>query len=215
MARIVHYDIICGRILNIGDTIMLYHQEHVVKKSEKHGYYLEICDTRKENDWIFSYLGIENKYDFCGEPDSNSGIFPYKDTLEELTYVVKKLWEYIPLKVGDKVLVRDIENNKEIDDYAVAVVDRMKEYSNSYITVEYMYFQRGEYHDKYGIYWSIRAKDYCWSADTLDFTKIIKADACIKLEDITALKHQPIPSNNILQTKIKIPKKNKNLKVNL
>ena len=210
MARIIHYDIICGQILNIGDTIMLYHQEHVVKKSERHGYYLEICDTRKENDWIFSYLGIENKYDFCGEPDSNSGIFPYKDTLEELTCIVKKLWDHIPLKVGDKVLVRDIEKSKKNDEYAIYIVDKMKEYSNSYITVECMYFfQRGEGHDKYGVYWAIRTKGYYWPADTLDFTKIIKA------KDETIQKCQTAPNNHIVQAKIQIPKKNKNPKVNL
>ena len=91
----------------------------------------------------------------------------------------------------------------------------MEMLSNSYITTESISFEECVQNDVYGVYVEIYANGYYWSADLLDFTDIMLANVCIKAEDITALKHQPIPSNNILQTKIQIPKKNKNLKVNL
>ena len=215
MAQFVYKNIKEGKILNVGDIVMLYHQEYKVKESVG-GYYLQICDNRKGNDWIFNHLGIENKYDFCGEPDSNGEIFPYKDTLEELTHVIKKLWEYMPLKIGDRVLVRKIEADNGIPyKNSVYVTKQMEMLSNSYITTESISFEECVQNDVYGVYVEIYANGYYWSADLLDFTDIILANVCIKAEDITALKHQPIPSNNILQTKIQIPKKNKNLKVNL
>lgn len=225
MAQFTYTDIEQGKTVKLEDTLMLYHKEHVVK-SEGSGYYLRCGTGGDNNEWIFRYLGIENKYKFC-ESSSKRGIFPYMETLEDLTRIIKKLWEYNPIHEGDKVKVRDIHPSPS--DYGVYVADNMASSSGKYIQCDKQYFEDHDRNIKYGVYVGIFAGDFYWSADILDFTDIKKAVADkadtsqqtnepLEFEPaLTSERHllHPLTQEGCNAAGLMLPKRNKNLKITL
>lgn len=212
MAQITYEDIKEGRVVDTEDEVVLYGEKHKVQ-SNYNGYYLLPLSGRA-TDWIFQHLGIKDKYSFCDEDESNNGIFPYKSTAAELTQVIKKLWDYIPLKIGDKVLVRNIHTS--YDDYGVDVVDAMEEMSNTYISVDSIYREDiANDTDKYGVYTGIKHDEYWFSSDLLDFTHIIKSETSLAYDRGMLINHPYTPDECFKSTGIVLPNKNKNLKITL
>lgn len=221
MAQFTYLDIEKGKTVEFEDTLILYHKEHIVSK-DKNGYYLKCGCGGENNDWIFRYLGIKNKCEFC-ESSSKKGIFPYVETLKDLTRIVKKLWEYNPIHEGDKVKVRDIHPSPS--DYGVYVADQMASLSGQYIQCNKQYFQDHDKNIKHGVYVGIFADSFYWSADTLDFNEIKRAavdkQADESLEFEPALKnthnllHQSAQEGYVGAAGLMLPKRNKNLKITL
>lgn len=225
MAQFTYNDIKEGGTVKLEDTLMLYHKEHVVKQEGK-GYYLKCGCGGEDNDWIFRYLGIENKYKFC-ESSSKRGIFPYMETLEDLTRIIKKLWEYNPIREGDKVKVRAIHTSPS--DYGVYVASNMASSSGKYIQCEKQYFENHDRNTKYGVYVGIFAGDFYWSGDILDFTEIEKtvadkADTSQQANEKLEFEPAPMSEHHSLHpstqercsaTGLILPKKNKNLEITL
>lgn len=226
MAQFTYTDIKQGKIVKLEDTLMLYHAEHVVKEEEGVGYYLRCGGGGGHNDWIFRHLGIENKYKFC-ESSSGRGIFPYVKTLEDLTRIIKKLWEYNPIREGDKVKVRSIHQSPS--DYGVYVANDMASSSGKYIQCEHQYFEDHDRNIKYGVYVGIFASGFFWSGDILDFTEIEKtvadkadtsqqANERLEFEPAPMSEHHslhPLTQERCSAAGLILPKKNKNLEITL
>lgn len=218
MAQFTYIDIKKGRIVCTGDTLMLYHKEYVVSKDDV-GYYLRT--DYGGNDWIFEYLNIKDKYDFC-ESTSERGIFPYVKTLTDLTRVIQKLWEYNPICDGDKIKVRDI--NESSDEYGVCVTGSMAELSGQYIQSNEQYFDEFEQNTKSGVYTGILANGYYWSLDILDLKTIKKASIDTINQPVKPLEFRPVSMKTdypltkgecVSATGLILPKKRKNLKITL
>lgn len=218
MAQFTYIDIKKGKIVIPGDTLMLYHKEHVVKQ-DTNGYFLE-CTTAC-NDWIFEHLNIRDKYKFC-ECLSERGTFPYMKTCNDLTRVIQKLWEYNPICKGDKIKVRDI--NESSDEYGVCVTGSMAELSGKYIESYEQYFDEFEQNIKCGVYTGIIADGYYWSLDILDLNTIEEASIDTIKQPVKPLEFKPISMKMdypltqeecVGATGLILPRKNKNLKITL
>ena len=176
MANYTYMDLLDGELPEEEDRVMLYHKMHTVKKNSK-GYYLR--EEGGNNAWIFNYLGITNKREFCKVSDSDTGLFPHCKSLDHLKNVIEKLWTYTPFEIGDKIKVRKIHNSQ--DDYAVPTVGPMEGMSDSYITVKKI--SRNDWGinntkcNEYGVYLYVESiEGFFWSFDLLDFKDIIKAE---------------------------------------
>jgi len=182
MAQYTYTEIKDSKIPSEGDTVMLYHRQHSVQKGSG-GYYLS--DSGGENDWIFGHLGIRNKKEFCGVSESNTGTFPWISSLEELRDVIKKLWDYMPLKVGDKVRVR--KDIAEGDGYPISVVHDMVINAGKLIPVDGVFEEIVITDDsnKYGVYRDILSGPFYYSLDTLDLTDIEKGPCLISPKEST------------------------------
>lgn len=218
MAQFNYTDIKKGKIVSLGDTLMLYHKQHVVSQGSS-GYYLSL--EYGENDWIFKHLNIKDKYKFCECP-SERGMFPYVNTLDDLTMVIKKLWEYNPICDGDKVKVRDIKES--FDEYGICVTKCMAELSRQYIQSREQYFDTFEQNTKSGVYTGIIANGYYWSLDILDLNTIQKASVDTIKQPVKPLEFRPVSMKTdypltkgecVSATGLILPKKRKNLKITL
>lgn len=213
MAQFTYEDIKKEKVVDTEDEVILYGEKHIVKHNDQ-GYYLK-QRLKNKNDWIFQHLGIKDKYSFCDEDESNNGIFPYKRTAKELTQVIKKLWDYIPLKIGDKVLVRNIHASS-YDDYGVGVTDTMAEMSNTYISVDSIYREDiGSDTDKHGVYTEIKHYGFWFSSDLLDFTHIIRSETSLDYDRGMLIEHPYTPDECFKSTGLILPRKNKNIKIKL
>lgn len=118
--NITYKEIVDGYILKEGDTLVLHGIKYTVILSRVLNYYY-LQEENYDNNLVFRRLGIQDKQDYCegivGKGSVFADIFPDIDTLENLTKIVKALYEHSPYKVGDKVrLVSNFEGVPWIND---------------------------------------------------------------------------------------------------
>jgi len=165
-------DILEEKPLAIDDTVMLYGKTYRVKQNS-YGYYLGNVEGGP-NDWIFNYLNIQDKIKFCEALPSDTGSFPHVNSLEKLRDVLQKLWDYLPFKIGDEVLVRPSIRQSQ-GEYGIFVNEQMAGMAGTYIKISELvtHFESKKLEEK-GMYNLVYARGYYWSPDIIDYSHIRK-----------------------------------------
>lgn len=118
-----------GYTLEPGDTLTIHGCKYNVAQS----CFLHHTGPHA-NDRIFEVLGID-KTEICQKYGMKSdGVFPYMESMQCLTNLVKALYEMSPFKVGDKVRISKRVGYR--DDYPYAFTDGMTALEGRTFTIE-------------------------------------------------------------------------------